>query len=50
MKKLIITGNGFDKAHGLKTTFDDFIKYSSNYADKYSIFKNKNNCWYESFL
>lgn len=46
MKKLIITGNGFDKAHGLKTTFDDFIKYSSNYADKYSIFKNKNNCWY----
>lgn len=46
MKKLIITGNGFDKAHGLNTTFDDFIKYSTNYADKYSVFKNKNNCWY----
>ena len=46
MKKLIITGNGFDKAHGLNTTFDDFIKYSSNYADKYSVFKNANNCWY----
>ena len=45
MKKLIITGNGFDKAHGLKTTFDDFIKYSTNYADKFSAFKNTNNCW-----
>ena len=46
MKKLIITGNGFDKAHGLHTTFDEFIKYSANYADKYVDFKNTNNCWY----
>lgn len=46
MKKLIITGNGFDKAHGLKTTFDDFISSSTIYPNKYSTFKNINNCWY----
>lgn len=46
MKKLVIVGNGFDKAHGLRTTFDDFIKYSTNYAEKYSDFKNTSNCWY----
>lgn len=46
MKKLVIVGNGFDKAHGLHTTFDDFIKYSANYAEKYSEFKNTSNCWY----
>jgi len=45
MKRLIIIGNGFDKAHGLKTTFDDFIKYSPFYAEKYSIFKNAGNEW-----
>lgn len=45
MKRLIIIGNGFDKAHGLKTTFDDFIKSSPIYADKYSIFKNAGNEW-----
>ena len=44
MKKLIVVGNGFDKAHGLNTTYDDFIKYSTNYADKYLAFKNENNC------
>ncbi len=27
MKKLFIIGNGFDKAHGLKTDYEDFHKY-----------------------
>ncbi len=45
MKKLIITGNGFDLAHGLKTTFNDFIKSSPIYAEKYSLFKNTENEW-----
>ena len=45
MKKLIIIGNGFDKAHGLKTTFDDFVKSSHVYAEKYSIFKSITNEW-----
>ena len=45
MKKLVIIGNGFDKAHGLKTTFDDFIKSSTIHAEKYSIFKNAGNEW-----
>jgi len=26
MKKLIIIGNGFDKAHNLKTTYNEFIE------------------------
>lgn len=45
MKKLIIIGNGFDKGHGLKTTFDDFIKYSSHHEEMYAILKNRNNLW-----
>ncbi len=45
MKKLIVVGNGFDMAHGLQTTFNDFIKYSSNYSEKFSIFKTEKSCW-----
>lgn len=45
MKKLLIIGNGFDKAHGLKTDFDNFIRFSPIYAKKYSIFKNVKNQW-----
>ena len=27
MKKLFIIGNGFDRAHGLRTGYEDFHKY-----------------------
>lgn len=27
MNKLILTGNGFDLAHGLKTDYNSFIKW-----------------------
>lgn len=30
MNKLIIVGNGFDLAHGLKTSYNDFAKYYKN--------------------
>lgn len=47
MKRLIVIGNGFDIAHNLKTTFDNFVNSSSIYAEKYSIFKNVQNQWCE---
>ena len=31
MCKLIITGNGFDLAHGLHTNYSDFMNYLSVY-------------------
>jgi hypothetical protein len=31
MNRIILIGNGFDLAHGLKTTYNDFI---DNYWDK----------------
>ncbi len=30
MKKIIVVGNGFDLAHGLKTTYADFVKSNKN--------------------
>ena len=39
MRNLIIIGNGFDKAHNMKTGYDDFIE---NLFGKF--FENNNNC------
>lgn len=45
MNRLIIVGNGFDIAHGLKTKYGDFIKYywsqikNSEYVDDFFEFK-----------
>ena len=33
MPKLFIIGNGFDKEHGLKTSYWDFRKYLAKYAE-----------------
>ena len=30
MKQIIVVGNGFDLAHGLKTTYADFVKSNKN--------------------
>ena len=30
MNRLVIIGNGFDLAHGLKTSYGDFINYYIN--------------------
>jgi hypothetical protein len=42
---LIIVGNGFDLAHGLKTSYEDFIKSQTNDNDLTYLLKelNKNN-------
>lgn len=34
--RLIILGNGFDLAHGLKTSYGDFIKYIINESINYN--------------
>lgn len=28
---ILVIGNGFDLAHGLKTTYQDFLKFTDNY-------------------
>ncbi len=38
MNKLVIIGNGFDLAHGLKTSYKDFVLWYLN-----EKFKNKSN-------
>ena len=46
MNRLIILGNGFDLAHGLKTKYEDYIKNywskvtSSNHSDWFLSFEN----------
>lgn len=45
MKRLLILGNGFDLAHDMKTSFDDFIRSDDTLPKKYSNLKNKNNRW-----
>ena len=41
MKNLIIIGNGFDKAHNLKTTYNEFIEdLFNNYFDDYQKYPN----------
>lgn len=37
MPKLFIIGNGFDKAHGLKTSYWDFRNYLEKYAEGFLI-------------
>lgn len=37
MSKLFIIGNGFDKAHGLKTSYWDFRNYLEKYAEGFLI-------------
>jgi len=40
MKKLIIIGNGFDLAHGLKTSYADFmLDYLNNVITHYNLYK-----------
>lgn len=43
MNRLVIIGNGFDLAHGLKTSYNDFIRW---YLDSvFNIFYNEDNIW-----
>jgi len=46
---LIIIGNGFDKAHGLETSYQDFVRYIfDNYnqnEEKFSVLFKKNNAY-----
>ncbi len=55
MNRLILIGNGFDLAHGLKTSYHDFIlDYFKNCfiaAISYAVIVEYNDikykCWYE---
>lgn len=50
MKTIFVIGNGFDLAHNLKTSYNDFLKSLSEETINNNILlkilsKNKNNCW-----
>ena len=47
MNRLVIIGNGFDLAHGLKTSYGDFINYYIN--NMVSIF-NKNHLYEDNLI
>lgn len=54
MNRLILVGNGFDLAHGLKTSYKDFIDdFWENQEIEYFKFKNEysqyNNDYYTAF-
>lgn len=36
MRKILLTGNGFDLAHGLKTSYNDFLHILKNWNEFYS--------------
>ena len=46
MNRIILIGNGFDLAHGLKTSYNDFIKWYLSQA----LFKSVENKIYEDEL
>ena len=37
MSTLFVIGNGFDRAHGLKTSYWDFRKYLEKYAEDFLV-------------
>ena len=37
MSTLFVIGNGFDRAHGLKTSYWDFRKYLEKYAEYFLV-------------
>jgi hypothetical protein len=50
MKNLIIIGNGFDLAHGLKTNYSDFKTDIKNHPEKYGIQMSFDNYLLKSLL
>lgn len=52
VNRLVIIGNGFDLAHGYKTTYNDFVNMTNSIAVKnFRKYTQKhlrsNSCWYE---
>lgn len=51
---ILIIGNGFDLAHGLKTSYKDFLSYctKSDFTEEQSHYKNlcKTNLWMKHFI
>lgn len=45
---ILIIGNGFDLAHGLKTSYKDFLEYCLKLPSENSF--RQNNIWLETFL
>lgn len=57
MNRLIIIGNGFDLAHGLRTNYNDFLDWvwynkldTSRYAADYDIINRETTCYIENNL
>lgn len=47
MNRLIMMGNGFDLAHGLRTRYGDFIASAAHFAELYGEFKKGDDNWNE---
>lgn len=39
-KKILLVGNGFDIAHGLLTSYNDFLFIMNNWNDFYNLYRN----------
>jgi hypothetical protein len=50
MKNLIIVGNGFDLAHNLKTSYDDFKNELTDYPEEYDDLNSKKSILLQSLL
>jgi hypothetical protein len=49
MRRLIIIGNGFDLAHGLKTSYSDFLFWYYNNAFK-QVYEESNSCYNDDLV
>lgn len=45
MKSLLLIGNGFDLAHGLRTQFNNFVNSASLFKEMYKHFQKGDNNW-----
>ena len=44
MNRLVIIGNGFDLAHGLKTSYNDFLDFLWEKIYEELMLESKNSC------
>mgnify|MGYP001109459362 CR=1 FL=1 len=46
---ILVIGNGFDLAHGLPTTYKDFLRFTAEF-DKYRQAKKKEVNWHAEII
>ena len=45
IRRLLIVGNGFDLAHRMKTTFDNFIESDPSFESRFGMFRGEDGLW-----